>query len=209
MNQDSIRRILCYGDSNTWGAIPGSDHRYAKDIRWTAVLQSLLGEMYEVVSEGLCGRVLKSNVASFEKNGINYILPAVLSAEPLEWVIIMLGTNDVKDKYGLSSGEIANNLRETVSIIKNAKIENKENLKILIICPPNIIENEQILANGFKDGINKIKELPVLYKKVAEETNSLFLNAGDYISSSVIDCIHLDEDSHLKLAEVIKNFILQ
>lgn len=209
MNQDSIKRILCYGDSNTWGAIPGSDHRYAKDIRWKAVLQSLLGEMYEVVSEGLCGRVLKSNVASSEKNGINYILPAVLSAEPLEWIIIMLGTNDVKDKYGLSSEDIANNLRETISIIKNAEIENKENLKILIVCPPNIIENEQILASSFKEGVNKIKELPVLYKKVAEETNSIFLNAGGYVSSSEIDCIHLDADAHLKLAEVIKDIILQ
>lgn len=208
MNQDSTKRILCYGDSNTWGAIPGSDYRYTKDIRWTAVLQSLLGEGYEVISEGLCGRVLKSNVALPEKNGINYILPATLSAEPLEWVIIMLGTNDVQDKYGLSSEDIANNLRETILIIKNAEIENKEDLKVLIVCPPNIIETEDILTGGFKDGVNKVKELPVLYKKIAEETNSLFLDAGDYISSSAVDGIHLDADSHLKLAEVIKGIIL-
>lgn len=60
MIKTSAKTILCYGDSNTWGNVPSSFLRYPRDVRWPAVLQNLLGEDYEVISEGLCGRTLKS-----------------------------------------------------------------------------------------------------------------------------------------------------
>jgi lysophospholipase L1-like esterase len=131
MIKNSAKTVLCYGDSNTWGNIPKSDLRFPRDVRWPSVLQSFLGDDYEVISEGLCGRTLKSDIVSPEKNGIKYILPCILSSEPLDWVIIMLGSNDVKDKYCLTPQDIARNLEETISIIKNADISNKENLKLL------------------------------------------------------------------------------
>lgn len=207
MIKDTAKTILCYGDSNTWGSIPDSDFRYSRSIRWTSALQNLLGDEYEVISEGLCGRTLKSEIAAPEKNGINYILPCVLSHEPLEWVIIMLGTNDVKDEYGLSPENVSDNLRETISIIRSAEMENKVNLKILIVCPPEIVISDQGPDERFTLGIEKIKKLPNLYKTVADETNSYFINAGDFIAASTVDGLHLDEASHLKLAEVIKDFI--
>jgi lysophospholipase L1-like esterase len=209
MTKDAAKTILCYGDSNTWGSIPDSDFRYPRSVRWTSTLQRLLGDGYEVISEGLCGRTLKSDIAVPEKNGINYILPCVLSHEPLEWVIVMLGTNDVKDRYGLSPESISDNLRETISIIRSAEMENKENLKILIVCPPEIVVPNQGPDERFTLGIEKIKKLPNLYKKVADETNSYFINAGDFIITSTVDGLHFDEAGHLKLAEVIKDFILQ
>ena len=207
MFKDSSKTILCYGDSNTWGNIPNSDFRYPRSVRWPSVLQTLLGDDYEVISEGLCGRTLKSEIANPEKNGINYILPCILSHEPLDFVVIMLASNDVKDKYGLSANDIAKNLKETISIIKSADIDNVENLKILIICPPEVIVSEKGLDERYKEGIEKFKKLPELYKKVALETNSSFLNASDYISSSKIDGLHFDAEAHLKLADVVKQWI--
>ncbi len=208
MIKTSAKTILCYGDSNTWGNIPSSSLRHSRDVRWPAVLQNLLGEDYEVISEGLCGRTLKSEIAPPEKNGIAYILPCIRSHELLDWVVIMLGTNDVKDQYNLSAENIADNLRETISIITNEYKNAPHNIKILVICPPEIIVPKQGLDPRFKEGIEKFKKLPDLYRKVADETCSLFLNAGDFIQSSVIDGFHLDADAHLKLAEVVKQKVL-
>jgi lysophospholipase L1-like esterase len=208
MFKDATKTIICYGDSNTWGNVPDSDLRYPRSVRWPSVLQKLLDENYEVISEGLCGRSLKSEIAKPEKNGITYILPCVLSHDPIDWITIMLGTNDVKDKYKLSAEDIADNLKETISIIKNADIDSLDKLKILIICPPEIIPSEQHgVDENFKEGIENFKKLPDLYKKVASETGSYFLNANDYIKSSKIDGYHLDADAHLKLAEVVANKI--
>ncbi len=203
------KTILCYGDSNTWGNIPSSSLRHPRDVRWPAVLQNLLSEDYEVISEGLCGRTLKSEIAPPEKNGIAYILPCIRSHELLDWVIIMLGTNDVKDQYNLSPDNIAENLRETISIIKGEYENAPQNITILVVCPPEIIVPKKGLDPRFKEGIEKFKKLPELYKKVADETGSLFLNAGDFIRSSEVDGFHLDADAHVKLAGVIKDVILK
>ncbi|MEI8062345.1 MAG: GDSL-type esterase/lipase family protein [bacterium] len=209
MINDSIKTILCYGDSNTWGNIPKSDFRYPRSVRWPSALQNFLGDGYEVVGEGLCGRTLKSSVASPEKNGINYILPCVLSHEPLDWVIIMLGTNDVKDSYNLSAENIAENLKETILIIKNADMVNKEDVKILVVCPPEIIATEKGIDTRFIEGIEKFKKLPELYKKVALDTEAHFLNASDFVQSSKVDGFHLDADAHLKLAEAIRGILFK
>ena len=208
MINDSIKTIVCYGDSNTWGNVPNSDLRYPHGVRWPSALQNILGSEYEVISEGLCGRTLKSNIASPEKNGINYILPCILSHEPTEWLIIMLGTNDVKDKYKLSTDQIAQNLKETISIVRGAEIENRESLKILVICPPKIIVPKSGSNEQFKEGIEKSEQLTSLYKMVAQETNSFFLDAGIFTQSSDIDGVHLDELGHLELARVVANIIL-
>ncbi len=201
MSIDSAKTIICYGDSNTWGAVPGTDQRYSRDIRWPSVLQKHLGSGYEVISEGLCGRTLKSDKSSPELNGITYVLPCMFSHEPVDRFIIMLGTNDVNDKYQLSPDEIANNLLETISIIRNAEMHGTP--KILIICPPRIIASDNGWHESFIEGMEKIRKLPELYKKVAAETNSTFIDANDSIVSSKIDGIHLDESEQLKLAKTV------
>jgi lysophospholipase L1-like esterase len=207
MFKDSSKTILCYGDSNTWGAIPKSIFRHPRSVRWPAVLQNLLGDDYEVISEGRCGRVFASDNAAPEKNSSMYILPCILSHQPLDWMIIMLGTNDVKDPYNLSPESIAENLRETISIIKKADVGRDDNLQILVVCPPEIIVSKEGLDPRFKEGIEKFKKLPALYKKVATETGSHFLNAGDFVQSSMTDGFHLDAEAHIKLAGVVKGLI--
>lgn len=73
------KRILCYGDSNTWGYISGSDHqRYGKEERWTKLLAKLLGNQFEVIEEGLNSRTLISNdprPGKEGKNGAEYLIP--------------------------------------------------------------------------------------------------------------------------------------
>ena len=109
-------RILCYGDSNTWGYISGSDHqRYEEKERWPRVLANLLGGSFEVIEEGLNSRTLISNdprVGKEGKNGYEYLIPCLDTHDPIDLVILMLGTNELKKSYNRSAKEIGDLLEE-------------------------------------------------------------------------------------------------
>ena len=114
-----MKEILCFGDSNTHGYMPGVGTRYPLDVRWSGRLAGLLGEGYHVVEEGLDGRT-----TAFEdelqpwRSGLGYIGGCVKSHAPLDLIIIMLGTNDAKTRYGVSAEEIGFGLRELIAKIE-------------------------------------------------------------------------------------------
>ena len=216
--KDSAKTILCYGDSNTWGNVPRSDKRYPRSVRWPSVLQKLLGEDYEVISEGLCGRTFVAmDGAKQHRTGISYLQVLLESHDPIDLIVIMLGTNDIKTTYNLTAEEVAQDLEETIFSIKNPKLELEKIPRTLIICPPPVIQPSvnprskegQELDEGMARGIELFKSLPSLFKEVAKRHQCYFLNAGDYVSSSTVDGYHLDKKSHLKLAEVVKNEVLK
>ena len=96
-------RILCYGDSNTWGYISGTDHqRYGENERWTRILAQMLGDKFEIIEEGLNSRTLISNdtrPGKEGKNGYEYLIPCLDTHDPIDLVVIMLGTNELKKTY--------------------------------------------------------------------------------------------------------------
>ena len=102
-----IIRILCYGDSNTWGYISGTDHqRYGKTERWTSILADSLGSKFEIIEEGLNSRTLTSNdtrPGKEGKNGYEYLIPCLDTHDPIDLVILMLGTNELKTTYNKSA----------------------------------------------------------------------------------------------------------
>ena len=99
-----MTRILCYGDSNTWGYDPASGERFAADIRWTGVLRKVLAsDRFEVIEEGLNGRTtVWDDPIEGQKNGRQYLIPCLESHRPLDLVVILLGTNDLKKRFSLS-----------------------------------------------------------------------------------------------------------
>jgi lysophospholipase L1-like esterase len=206
---DSAKTILCYGDSNTWGAVPNSNQRYPRSVRWTGALQNLLGDGYEVVSEGLCGRTFVAHDPTKpHRTGINHLHAILESADPIDLVIVMLGTNDVKSTYNLDPEDIAEHLDETIHLIKSKKVDLEKVPKIIVICPPPVIvPTENKLDERMVRGVELFKELPALYKEVAEKNSCGFINAGDHISSSPIDGYHLDPEAHAKLAQVLQRWI--
>lgn len=208
MIKDEAKTILCFGDSNTWGSIPlmHPHKRYPRSIRWPYALQNLLGDEFEVISEGLSARTLVAHDTNKpERTGITH-LPALLrTAEPLSLVIIMLGTNDVKSIYNLSAKDIANHLGQTIELIQNYQ----KDLPVLVICPPTpIFDSTGNIDPRMARAPEIFETLPDLYKEVTTQNKVNFLNAGDYIQPSIKDGYHLEADAHLKLAEVLSKYIL-
>lgn len=209
MIKDTAKTIVCYGDSNTWGARAGTDGRLSRSVRWTSLLQNTLGESYEVISEGLPGRTFVAlNPDKPHRCGITHLHAILESHDPFQYLIIMLGTNDVNARYNLTPEQIAGHLEETILLTQNEKVDIARPSKILVVCPPPIIQpigND--LDESMVDGPEKFKKLPELFKKVAEKHGCDFMNAGDHLSNGTTDGYHLEEDGHKKLAELLASWI--
>ena len=92
-----MKTILCYGDSNTYGYNPVTGGRWSEDIRWTGRLQQLLGDEYKVIEEGCNGRTTMYKAPGEGwKSGLEYLKPCLNSHKPVDAVVMMLGTNDLK-----------------------------------------------------------------------------------------------------------------
>lgn len=204
-------RILCYGDSNTWGYISGSNHeRYGNKERWTKILAETLGNDFEIIEEGLNSRTLTSNdtrVGKEGKNGYEYLIPCLDTHDPIDLVILMIGTNELKATYNKTAKEIGNILEEYfVKTILNRKSQFKNSYpKLLLVTPPLVDEElnyKQRGTNIYLGATKKSKDLNDIYKNIAEKYNCYFLSNDGLITG--IDGVHLTKESHKKLADLLE-----
>lgn len=201
--------ILCYGDSNTWGANPVNGQRYPADKRWTGVLQQHLGNDYSVAEEGLNGRTtMYSDPAKPWKNGKVFLSAALGTHAPIDLLIIMLGTNDVKVKYAVEDNAIGIGMEDLMQIVHSAQAgRNNGEPKTLIIAPPVVKDIAAKEDEGMVDGPRKSALFAQRYQEVAARNNCLFFNAAEIIQSSDTDGYHLDEEAHKKLGEKIAEIV--
>ena len=199
--------VLCYGDSNTYGYNPSTGFRYPENVRWTGRLKELLGSEYRVIEEGCNGRTtIFDDPIEGWKNGLGYLRPCLNSHKPVDIVIMMLGSNDLKETFHAEPHEIAHGAEILVKDIIDFT-GNKQGFvpKIILVSPPEIgegISNSPFYGNFYENAIARSKEFPALYKKVADENGCIFVNAAEYIKPSELDSLHLSEEGHKKLAEV-------
>ena len=214
-----MKRILCYGDSNTFGANPAwrpdmglsekNLKRLPEDGRWTKLLQLFLGtEEYEVLEEGLCGRTtVYTDHAWPYCNGRDYIVPCILSKLPLDLIIIMLGTNDMKAIFSPSVDSAQLAISELIKTVKNEYLyEGFSMPKILIVSPIAIGDNleKSFMYGTFDQNSRSVSRcLPEIQKKAAQMYGCEFFNAASVATASKIDSIHMDLENHRKLAEAI------
>lgn len=204
MDQPESRVILCYGDSNTWGQIPGSEGRYGRGVRWTGVLASELGSGYQVIEEGLCGRTtLWDDPIEGYKNGREYLIPCLETHTPIDLVVLMLGTNDLKLRFSVPAYDIASSIAVLVEIIQKSMTgKSSQPPQVLIIAPPPLGLLSEY-ADMFEQGTAKSKKLGAHYRRVAEECHCAFLDAGQLIVSSDLDGVHFEADQHSRLGKAV------
>jgi len=199
-----LKRILCFGNSNTWGYIPGSGKRYNYDKRWTGIIAHELGKGYQIVEEGLNGRTI-----AFEdpnrpgRNGIMYLGPCLETHRPLNMVILFLGTNDLKDYYQSSVHDIAVNMEKMIQLVNNALFGyDGMTPEVLLISNPLISENV-LPYSSFQRASKKSMRLILEYQKTAINNHCYFLDISSTVKVSPIDGVHLDEENHNILAELL------
>lgn len=105
------KTIVCFGDSNTHGYNSSNDGRLTEQERWTCLLDTYLGDEYRIIEEGLGGRTTVFDDPIFEGlSGLAYLFPCLMSHEPVDLLIIMLGTNDTKERFRATPANIAKGL---------------------------------------------------------------------------------------------------
>lgn len=200
----NAKRILCYGDSNTWGHIPGNGERYPSNKRWTGLLQLQLGDGFEIIEEGLGGRTTNIDDPTAEgKNGALYLKSCLRSHYPIDLVILMLGTNDLKKRYDRTAFTIAEGIDELLSIIESSDYNYEKKPQIILMSPPLVDESVEGVQEKYFDAEEKSKHLGEEYKKVAEKHGLEFINLSEFIKSSKIDGYHLEAIAHQKLADIL------
>ena len=202
-------RILCIGDSNTWGYNAETGLRF--EARWTRVLQSLLKED-EIIEEGLNGRTF-AFVDPFckERCGLD-ILPSILrSQDPIDLVIVMLGTNDLKVVFHAHAKAIAKGACNFIREIQNPVYYNYPVPKILMVSPillgEDLVEKQGPYGDFDRTSLEQAKGLAQEIKEVCKTYSVDFMDAAQYAQASGFDCIHMDEENHFKLAIAMRNKI--
>lgn len=203
---NDTKTVLCYGDSNTYGYNPQTGLRYPKNIRWTGILKNLLGEGYDVIEEGCNGRttVFDDPIEGW-KNGIGYLKPCLNTHKPVNIVILMLGSNDLKNVFHASATDIAAGAEYLVDIIRAFTEEKQGFIPEIILCSPIHIGSNVVTgpfsANFDETAIERSHAFSTYYKCVAGRKDCIFFDASKHAGPSVHDGLHMDPESHQTLAE--------
>jgi lysophospholipase L1-like esterase len=203
-----MKTILCYGDSNTYGYDPfNGGKRYPRDITWPGILEKLQSGESRVIEEGLNGRTTGfSDSIDPYMDGSKYVLPCILSHLPLDWIVIMLGTNDCKERFRLTGEEIASSMERLLRTVTECLRWEKSDAKLLLIAPVPL----KSAAVGVKNSARSVREslkLPSLYGQLSEKFEIRFLDASSVVSGIGPDGIHLTPGNHEELALAVNKII--
>lgn len=209
------KHIVCFGDSNTHGYRASDIGRYDEGERWTCLLQQKLGEDYLIIEEGLSGRTTCFQDPINEGlSGLDYIVPCLMSHEPVDLLIIMLGTNDTKARFAVSPACIGLGMKRLVrKTMEKTEAWTGGIPHILIVCPKNIEkeyeDTETVMTMG-TGCAEKSEGLSAEYQKIAELTGCEYFDANTVVSAyNHYDYMHLTEVGHSQLAAALAEEILR
>ncbi|ORB30780.1 SGNH/GDSL hydrolase family protein [Mycolicibacterium parafortuitum] len=206
------KRILCFGDSLTWGWVPVADgmptERFAPDVRWTGVLAAELGPDYEVIEEGLSARTTNLDDPTDPRlNGAAYLPSCLAGHLPLDLVVLMLGTNDTKAYFGRTPLEIALGMSVLVTQVLTSGGGVGTSYpapQALVVSPPPVAATPhpwfQFIFDGSQDKSAKLAEV---YSAMASFVKVPFFDAGSVISTDGVDGIHFTEQNNAELGRAM------
>ena len=205
-----MKTIVCFGDSNTHGFRSDDLGRFPINERYPGVLQEILGSGYDVKEEGLSGRTFVFDDPLNEGlNGLKAIRPVLMTHEPVDLLIVMLGTNDTKERFAATATNITRGLERLLQHVftcTDAFVNGEP--KVLVIAPPPI-------GAGYKDSFCgddmgrecdiKASRLAPLFRDMCELHNVEFIDAQEIpgVEMNEIDFMHLTQPAHRALAETV------
>ena len=211
------RHIVCFGDSNTHGYCfdpadcADGGNRFNEEERWTCLLQKALGENCLVLEEGLSGRTTAfPDPLNEGMCGLDAIGPCLMSHEPVDLLILMLGTNDTKERMGANAACIALGMERMIAKAKTVPAWRDGRPNILLIAPPHIGEGMYLRPECAAMGrgcVEKSRELAPYYAAVAQRQGCAFLDAQGQAEFNRLDCMHLSRRGHRQLAEKLAGLV--
>lgn len=206
------RRILCFGDSLTWGWVPVVDgmpsERYPREQRWTGVLADALGAGHEVIEEGLSARTTNIDDPTDPRlNGSKYLPSCLATHLPLDLVILMLGTNDSKANFHRSPLDIALGMSTLATQVLGSAGGVGTGYRapqVLVVAPPPVATTPhpwfQLIFAGSQE---KTAELASVYSALASFLKVPFFDAGSVISTDGVDGVHFTEQNNRDLGAAL------
>jgi len=213
----TVARWLVYGDSNSWGWNPpeGGEppRRYARDVRWPGVLRSEVGAGIEIIEANLSGRTTNADgpepwpvLQQTDFNGARHLPVALASHAPLDLVIVMLGTNDLKTGLDRDSQDVADGIEQLIDIIEESEgigLVPGKPPKIMIIAPPPIGAMPAEFRNAYVNA-DVSSELGTAFEEVAMRRNIMYMDSGSVIGTAAgSDGLHLTAEQHRTLGETV------
>lgn len=203
-----MRQILVYGDSLSWGIVPGTRERFDFDRRWPGVMERQLvasGRSVRVMEDCLSGRrTVWDDPFKAGRNGLVGIEQRIEMHSPLSLIIILLGTNDFQAVHQYNAWQSAQGVATLIRAMHRAPIEPGMSIPpILIVAPPPPLKAKGPLAPKFADAESKAAGLNDELRQVAAEMACAFFDAGTVSRISEVDGVHLDEDQQLLLGKAV------
>jgi len=195
-----MKTVLAYGDSLTWGMNAWTLKRHAHDDLWPTVLQARLGQGVNVVNAGLGGRttMFDDHAAAADRNGVR-LLPTILGTfEPLDLVIFMLGTNDLKPFINGSAIGAAQGIKRLTEIARTFPYTGGAKAPaVLIVAPPEALELGPIAKFPLMSPRTaEWSGLAPAYRQVAADIGAEFFDAAPIATADAAsDGVHLDAEN--------------
>ena len=206
----SRKTIVCYGDSNTHGYCARNGGRFDETKRWPCLLEEFLGGEYLVREEGLNGRTIAFDDPLFEGlNGCRSLGSVLLTHEPVDLLVVMLGTNDTKTRFHATAGNIRTGLEHLIlKALRTPEAFRDGKMNLLVVCPPPIDPRYETTSIGGEMGegcAEKSAALAPLFELTCRSLGVHFLDAGSLpgVEMAHYDWMHLSERSHRNLAEAL------
>lgn len=207
------RHIVCLGDSNTHGYSPDAPQfRFGEEERWTCLLQRALGQDYLVLEEGLPGRTtVFEDPVEEGMPALPYLYPCLKSHAPVDLLVIMLGTNDTKERLSANACAIGKGMTRLVRKAQTIDCWGEKGPNILLIAPLAIgkgVERSPVAQEMGQGCVEKSLRLPGQFRAAAKELGCAFLDANTLgLEQNQVDHMHLTRDSHRLLAEALAQLI--
>lgn len=203
------KTIVCFGDSNTYGR-RAQGGRFDWNTRYPGVLSALLGRRYHVIEEGCGGRTtVFQDPIEGHKCGADYLPPCLWSHRPIDLVVVMLGTNDTKNRFSASAQDITGGMERLLRLISTSRCGVHEQAPQILLLAPIQMGELSALANHFIGAREKAAQLPRLFQELAQANSIAFLDAGAYAQPDAADGVHMTAKGHHDLAVAIHQKVVE